>query len=310
MSASASIALLSAMLVTVAVPDLRIAGTYSSLAYHEEGGDLLGYEVRIIPTNKGLRAVVQIAEGGAGEVNVVQVVQTGETLAFNIPLADDAPARFEGKVTARGLEGTVTFPSGASERLILRRSVSYWDSARSDPKWPDVTRQGGAVVFTSDTDPGLEIDIYDSKGHPSYLLACFSGNSDTEAFNHSGLFHCRLTAQYSVDTRPSLLIENERATADWEGRARFLLSDVVGDCAAVHDWGAVRTFRLRNMLLRLSVTDVILGRAGDGIPPVKSFRFGYEVLPIAEPSNYSTRSPVPEPVWFGKSQCIEQILSH
>lgn len=105
----------------------RIAGTYSSLTYNKQGGDLLGYEVRIIPTRHGPKAVVQIAEGGAGDIYVVDVKQSAATLSFDIPVPGGQPGRFSGEVSDDGLRGTISYPSGAKEEVFLRRTTSYWE---------------------------------------------------------------------------------------------------------------------------------------------------------------------------------------
>lgn len=122
-------ALLAMSLAACANPPapVRIPGTYSSFAYNEEGGDLVGYEVRIIPTRHGLKAVVQEAVGEPGDIHVVEVKEAADGLSFDIPLAGERPARFAGKVTTKGLEGKITFSSGAVEQVVLKRSPSYWD---------------------------------------------------------------------------------------------------------------------------------------------------------------------------------------
>jgi hypothetical protein len=44
---------------------IKYTGTFSSLRYHKEAGDLLGVEIRIVSTRKGYQGALQIAEGGA-----------------------------------------------------------------------------------------------------------------------------------------------------------------------------------------------------------------------------------------------------
>lgn len=122
------IALLACMQVACAAADsTQVPGTYSSLTYNEEGGDLLGYEVRMIPTNQGIRAVVQVAEGDAGRIHIVDVVEAAGEVSFEIPLASGMHGNFNGKVTSNGLEGEITYPSGEHESLLLKRAISYWE---------------------------------------------------------------------------------------------------------------------------------------------------------------------------------------
>jgi hypothetical protein len=107
------------------MPELR--GTYSSLAYHKEAGDLLGYEVRFIPTKEGTRAVVQMSEGEPGEVYVVEVKASGRDVAFDMPLSATERGSFTGKLGKTGLVGVLTFPAGASEKITLSKGASYWE---------------------------------------------------------------------------------------------------------------------------------------------------------------------------------------
>jgi hypothetical protein len=76
----------------------RIAGTYSSLQYNAQSGDLQGYEVLIIPTDVGYKAIVQIGEGAPGQVYICQVSQEGEILSFDIPLSSGIKESFSGQV--------------------------------------------------------------------------------------------------------------------------------------------------------------------------------------------------------------------
>lgn len=104
----------------------RITGTYSSLQYNAQSGDLLGYEVLIIPTDVGYKAVVQVAEGAPGQVYICQVMQKGDTISFDITLSSGAKESFTGEVTGNFLTGDILSPSG-KEHVQLKRGTSYWD---------------------------------------------------------------------------------------------------------------------------------------------------------------------------------------
>jgi len=102
-------------------------GTYSSLKYSDESGDLNGYEVEFIPTNRGLKAVVQVAEGEIEGVYVVDVTQSEDgQLKFPVPLATGKSGVFIGRVAGNGLRGAIQLPAG-SQRLTLTRSIGYWN---------------------------------------------------------------------------------------------------------------------------------------------------------------------------------------
>lgn len=103
-------------------------GTYSSLIFSKESGDLNGYEVEFIPTNSGLKAVVLVAEGEVTGIYVVDVRKgSGNSLLFTFPLGRiGRMATFVGKIHDGKLEGTITLPSGKMH-AILHRSVGYWN---------------------------------------------------------------------------------------------------------------------------------------------------------------------------------------
>lgn len=120
-------ALLAFMQVACAAEKVKIAGTYSSLNYHQEAGDLLGYEFRLIPTKQGFKAVIQVSEGGIGNVFLVDVDEKSGSISFDVPVSSDYVGRFRGELTRDGLDGVVNYPSGVSEKVLLKRSVSYWE---------------------------------------------------------------------------------------------------------------------------------------------------------------------------------------
>jgi hypothetical protein len=107
-----------------------IAGTYSNFEYNKEGGDLNGVEIRLVPTRKGIKAVVQFAEGGAGDVALVDVTVSGAHVRFVLPATFDTAGDFEGTVTEKALDGIFRYQGGASEYLVLPRGSSYWDKHR------------------------------------------------------------------------------------------------------------------------------------------------------------------------------------
>jgi len=111
----------------VSSEQLRLTGMYSSLAYNSEGGDLVGYEIRIVPTNQGNKAVVQVAEGDAGRIYVVDVTGDDKDLYFDIPLASGVRGKFHGHVGDEGLEGAISFPGQLVENVTIRKSTSYWE---------------------------------------------------------------------------------------------------------------------------------------------------------------------------------------
>ena len=104
---------------------LRVTGIYSSLHYNDEGGDLLGMELLIIPDNSGYVACVQIAEGGSPFVVVVPFVVTGSQVQFTLPPGSIyGGAHLTGSFLSDGAKLILHWPQGQQEVLV--RGHSYW----------------------------------------------------------------------------------------------------------------------------------------------------------------------------------------
>ncbi len=104
-----------------------MTGTYSNFSYDKEAGDLNGVELRLIRTRTGIKGVVQFAEGGAGDVVLVNVITEGARLHFDLPSGYQPEGVFEGLVSNKGIDGTFSYEGGAQEHLVLPRTQSYWD---------------------------------------------------------------------------------------------------------------------------------------------------------------------------------------
>lgn len=102
-------------------------GTYTNLEYHQESGDLLGIEMRVVFTRKGYQASLQIAEGGISELIIVKLNLKKQALNFEI----DSPALykgiFNGVITEDNLKGLLKYSSGGELEFNLPRRKSYWD---------------------------------------------------------------------------------------------------------------------------------------------------------------------------------------
>ncbi|MES2106633.1 MAG: hypothetical protein V4634_21620 [Pseudomonadota bacterium] len=103
-------------------------GTFSNLAINPVGGEFSGMEVRVVETDIGYRATVQIAEGGAGILLLVDVECDGSEMAFHLPATNtDVHGKFLGKVNGQNLQGEIKFDNGRVDRIFLQRRRSYWD---------------------------------------------------------------------------------------------------------------------------------------------------------------------------------------
>jgi hypothetical protein len=100
-----------------------VTGIYSDLYYNQEGGDLLGMELLIVPGPSGYSAFVQIAEGGAPYTAIVPIHIAGDKVSFALPPGDEyGGIKFEGTWNKTAL--TIKWPAGTQE--VLKRGRSYW----------------------------------------------------------------------------------------------------------------------------------------------------------------------------------------
>ncbi|MDE1998420.1 MAG: hypothetical protein KGI52_05780, partial [Burkholderiales bacterium] len=86
-----------------------------------------GLELRLVQTRTGLKCVIQFAEGGPGELHVVNAFEDGKRLKFQISDASNDAGTFDGEITRKKIKGVFKYKSGATYDLILRRGISYWD---------------------------------------------------------------------------------------------------------------------------------------------------------------------------------------
>lgn len=108
--------------------EIKYTGTFSSLRYHDESGDLLGAELRIVYTRLGYQGVLQIAEGGAGELILIpSLTFNNEKMSFKISEPGKYRGVFEGTITQEGIVGVFNYVTGGVLRLDLKRKPSYWD---------------------------------------------------------------------------------------------------------------------------------------------------------------------------------------
>ena len=107
---------------------MRVTGTFSTLEYHQEAGDLLGVELRIVWTNQGYQGTIQIAEGGAGNLILLKNINIeNENIEFVFDYNTGRKATFEGVIYADGIKGEIEYDTGGMMKLKLKRKKSYWD---------------------------------------------------------------------------------------------------------------------------------------------------------------------------------------
>lgn len=121
-----SLALLFVTAATAATPEARVTGTYSSLAYNDESGDLGGTEITILFGAGAHYALVQCAEGEPGIPLLLKAQVTGLKVSFTVPKGSSSgcpEATYTGTVTSAGLTGHF---AGFGPSELLKRKSSYW----------------------------------------------------------------------------------------------------------------------------------------------------------------------------------------
>lgn len=176
--------------------------------------------------------------------------------------------------------------------------------------WHDIKSISGEIAFIDPDTAIFVTDIMNTLNEPVYTLTCKSGNIEDPNFIFSGLFQCHLKSQYSWYYVSSLLNDDYCQMSDWEGRSRFLLEHVVGKCALLPDWGADRTFLLRNMRIELGIHNVKFDytnyyiRENMRCPDVLSYTFTYNIIPDNTAlSPIAQKSEISEPDWFYSGFC-------
>ena len=122
-----SLALLVTQVGAAVPPEPRPTGIYSNLRFNQEGGDLLGTELLILPRGDvgkpAWSVFVQIAEGGAPFTAIVPFLVDHSKFEFTLP-----PGGAYGGLRATGIfvgkDILLCWGSGTEERLA--RGKSYW----------------------------------------------------------------------------------------------------------------------------------------------------------------------------------------
>lgn len=120
----ASIAAASAALPAQQRNAALLYGTFSNLHYIDEGaGDLLGYELTIVPQYRRPYAVFQCAEGVPIDPVLVPLQVNGSNLSFEVTKTGMCDGKYTGRITTSGLNLHV---ANSTQTEQLPRKTSYW----------------------------------------------------------------------------------------------------------------------------------------------------------------------------------------
>lgn len=102
---------------------VKITGCYSNMYFNEEGGDLLGFELFVVPTRDGYHVLYQHSEGEPDAPLLVPATVEGDTIRFTVSHDGPFPGQFRGTVTEHELTGRF---ERINEEIVLERKASYW----------------------------------------------------------------------------------------------------------------------------------------------------------------------------------------
>ncbi|MBZ5647110.1 MAG: hypothetical protein LAN37_07810 [Acidobacteriia bacterium] len=130
----------------------------------------------------------------------------------------------------------------------------------------------------------VDLDLRSVSGSLLYSFRCRSGESGDAEFDFSGDFQCWLRSLTPDDVYIDLFTYEPLGNLGIESRARFFSEELLGRCADYPEYGRIRTFRVRGMVVRLALSHVrfVLGRRygrGKRIPLVHSFDLEVGVVP-------------------------------
>lgn len=117
--------------------DRAPVGTFSNLEYRPQSGDLVGVEIKIVPTSRGFQGALLIAQGLPREFIVVAILFEGNRVRFVVPASYDVygGTEFEGVFDRNTIRGRMRYPTGAVQDVRLARR-GHWDSPTSERSRP------------------------------------------------------------------------------------------------------------------------------------------------------------------------------
>ncbi|HLH05813.1 MAG TPA: hypothetical protein VKW78_01105 [Terriglobales bacterium] len=160
--------------------------------------------------------------------------------------------------------------------------------------WPKIVAIERTFEFEDAQQAHANVMIEGVDGKPLYRLLCLGPSlfKTDSSFDYSGDFDCRLQSLYSHEFYSTLLTDNPRQERSWESRGRFLWSEIRGVCSGYPEYGQLRTFRLRGMVITLKIEKPVWVMVESPSGPdsakegVASFRFSLQVK--EDPSAYSS----------------------
>ena len=154
---------------------------------------------------------------------------------------------------------------------------------QSSTHWPQIIETQREYEFSqkSGQDTPVLLALKDIDYRDAYRFECHNGDyNEDRPITFSGFFQCAIFAlKDGAIASDNLLAARtpDEQHSDWMNRGRFLLQQLRGSCAEIPEYGSTRTFRFRNISVRLQITDLVLDSHDGGV--AKRFRVKLSVVP-------------------------------
>jgi hypothetical protein len=125
--------------------------------------------------------------------------------------------------------------------------------------WPHILQFDREYNFARPQDMYLSLPILAVSGKPAYILECASPESPrarTESFHYTREFECRLALPGATGAPDTQLLTGGAAKTGLLSQTGFNWNQLNGDCYRYPDYGGQRIFRLRDMRLVITVSNV------------------------------------------------------
>ena len=184
-------------------------------------------------------------------------------------------------------------------------------------RWPPVAPLSVQYVFHDGPHARVDVAIKGTNGSVLYVLKCrtwLSQEPDASEFDYSGDFECRLVSVAGANWRErwNLLADQQHPIRDWWHRGRFLVPEFKGACLSYPTYGPSRTFRLRGMVVTLTLADWRLDERNwnpvDEPPGFLQFSLAVVVVPDESAERaYAEASPYELPCCVSPNGSCEEL---
>jgi len=207
-----------------------------------------------------------------------------------------------------------------SQRLMVVLAACFLVAGMAHAEsWPRIQPFDRLYNFGRPQDMYLSLPILAVNGKQTYILECASPENvraRAESFHYTREFECRLSLPGATKAPDLQLLTDGPGKASQAG---FNWNQLIGPCYRYPDYGAERNFRLRDMRLTITLSNVIFGpevRAGKGhkrslqgmTAHVQGFFDPGASREFPAPSRYEEPKPLLPDQPAGQLDCIRPIL--